>query len=157
MIARINTTAWSKGATVPQFDFLFLAAFRDAPFAYGSLGFVFLRLGLFSAFLLFIRLIVSNNLSNDLSIFRKSIRFFHFGTRIISFGAIRCLFSLLTSVMINRFWSYPLTKRGCLKWIKKIPLRFHSFMSPLWLTTSFDWCVSYFFCRVWPSASKIGG
>ena len=60
MIARINTTALSKDATVPQFDCLFLAAFKDVPFAYGTRGFVFLTLGLFSASLLFIRLIVSN-------------------------------------------------------------------------------------------------
>ena len=35
---------------------------KDAPFAYGTRGFAFLPLGLFPALLLFIRLIVSNNL-----------------------------------------------------------------------------------------------
>ena len=44
--------------------------------------------------------------------FRWLFRLFHFGTIIISFGATRCLFSLLTSDMIKQFWSYPLAKRG---------------------------------------------
>ena len=67
MIARIKATALSKEATVPEFTFL--AAFRNTLFAYGSLGFVFVTLGLFLALLLFIRLIVSNTLLNDLIIF----------------------------------------------------------------------------------------
>ena len=78
-----------------------LAAFEDACFAYGTRGFVFLPLGLFSALLIVIRLIVSNTLQNDLSIFRKLFRLFHFGTVIISFDTTRCFFFPSTSAIIN--------------------------------------------------------
>ena len=54
-------------------------------FACGSLDFLFLPLGLFSALLLFIRLIVSNTLQNDVSNIRWLFRLSHFGTIIISF------------------------------------------------------------------------
>ena len=110
-----------------------LAAFKDSPFAYRSLGFVFSPLGLLSALLLFIRLTVSNNLKKWLINLHWLFRLSHFGTVIISFGTTRCLLSLLTSVMNICFWSYPLAKPGCWKWLRKF-----LFVS-ICLCDYFDW------------------
>ena len=40
--------------------------------------------------------------------------------------------------------------------IGKTPLRFHSVMSPFWLTSSFGWCVTFFNRRTWSSTSNMG-
>ena len=61
MIARINKTALSKEATVPQFDCLSFSSVSGRYFRLRLSWLVFLPLGLFSALLLFIHLTVSYN------------------------------------------------------------------------------------------------
>ena len=84
-----TTNGFKQSSNCPANQLTFLAAFRDAPFAWGSLGFVFLPLGLFSALLLFIRLIVSNTLRNDLSIFVGYFVYHTQGIRNDRFIAVR--------------------------------------------------------------------
>ena len=86
-----------------------------------------------------------------------SIRLFHFGTNHLQFW----YFSVFVS------WAYIIYdwlslvvstgKTGVLQMIKKNPLRFHSFMSPFWLTSTFCWYVSYSVRHPWQSISKTGG
>ena len=88
----------SKQSTkCPAIELIFLAAFRNTFFAYGLIGFVFQLLGLFSALLLFIRLIVSNIFWKDLSTFCWLFRLSLFSTLFINFGMNQCSFFYLTS------------------------------------------------------------